>query len=160
MKVNIKYFILVFLFSCQNSETIQKKIIDKQNKDDIIITDSSLLEPKTESPLESFIHLYSDSINNLNYKNILPIFLEDANFNYTHSGIWSPSHNPLPLRIMIIKQVTNCKSLNILVKSNNELYKVKSFNQYGIKVQGSQYSFYDLISSRSKELDCESIISK
>jgi hypothetical protein len=150
------FFLFLFLF-CRNSNaqvSSGRDIKSMHPKDSTIFDfDSSFLSRVGKSPLEIFIESFSDSLNNLRKTGTFPVFLEDAQFDYKYSG-WSPSHHPIPLRQMIISKVNDCQSLKMLVENKNEKYRRLPFEEDGIEVEFSNFSFHELAIKRYKEMNC------
>lgn len=150
--LNLFYLVITFIFSCKS---ISNKG-DVAGKDTVIATiiDTSILKSKGKSALDLFIESYTDSINRAEIIKKLPDFLEDSQFDYNNSGIWSPSHHPLPLRYMIINKVNSCVALRMLLDSGNPKYKIKPKKYHDIDVEYSDMSFFQLSEIRYKELRC------
>lgn len=117
------------------------------------ISDSTIFDT-TSSVKDIFIQGYADSINKAETINELPEFLKNSQFDFDMSGLISPIHHPISLRNLIMKKVTNCNSLKLIIKSNEPLYKNKPSNEHEIELELFQYSFYDFALARIKELKC------
>lgn len=144
---------LVFFFVEYTSE---RRIGSSNHSVDIhkvVMLDSAFIKNKDKSPLDIFIDTYADSINNMQERR-LPLFLDDAQFDYHNIGIYSPFHNPLSLRKLIFDRVDNCKSLKVIINSSRNTLKNKPEIQHGIHIEYSEYSFQDLVQKRFKELKC------
>ncbi len=107
-----------------------------------------------QASLELYLKTFADSLNSVTDTSKIPAFLSDPQFDYTHEGLWSPSHIPLPLRKMILDSVKSCQSLKLVIDSNLPQHKRKPSVQNGIYVKYIEQSFYDLIEFRYKELNC------
>jgi hypothetical protein len=152
----LSLFVFLFLFSITCTSQIQtgKPNQRKHSKDSISIKlDSSFIADFGKSALERYVDKFADSLNNLKKTHVFPVFLLDAQFDYTHSG-FAPSHHPYPLRQMIISKVKDCQSLRMLLNSKNKEYVVRPTKEYGIDVNYSNLSFYELAAKRYEEMNC------
>ena len=152
-KSMVKNFLLILLFSHSMSSSAQ--ISNGKNRKDSTTFDfdSSFLEKTGKSAFEIFIDNYADSLNALRKSGKFPAFLEDAQFDYTHSG-WSPSHHPIALRQMIISKVNNCQSIKMIIQNSNVKYKNRPVKENEIDVKYSNLSFYELAIRRYEEMNC------
>lgn len=135
---------------------------EKKNKDsghkvvgESVTLDSNFVNNKDKSALDIIVHTYADSINDIASTNQAPLFLEETQLDYEHTGILSSFHDPLSLRKLIFDQVTNCTSLNLILLDKSGTYKKKPKKQHDINVDFIDLSVYDLAQRRYKELDCK-----
>jgi hypothetical protein len=98
--------------------------------------------------------IYSDSINSIETTSIIPKFLYDPQFDYSHKSAVPSPHTIIPKRKLILDLVTSCKSLKKVLDINQKEHKIKPHIQYNIVVDYSEYSFYDLIRKRYDKLKC------
>lgn len=107
-----------------------------------------------EKEKEDSLRVYSDSINT--YKGgISPYFLSDECFDLRRA-LWPEIHPSVSLRWQILKNVNNRKALKLLLKTNDNGLKHKCTGEKKpfplTEIPMSEYSFYDLIKKRYKEM--------
>ena len=143
-------FFLEMLFACNNGNRLEKnpKSITYQ------INDSTILDTGSYPVADKIIKIYTDSINNATDGNNLPEFLKNSQFDYQMAGFFSSSHRPTSLRKLILEKVEDCKGLNLIISSGQSLYKKKPYKEHDIELEFAEYSFYDLVIRRAKELKC------
>ncbi|MBS1600832.1 MAG: hypothetical protein JST75_21610 [Bacteroidetes bacterium] len=152
---NKNYLILIFISSLIGCNNRTGKNVTEQKEDSTVALDTSFLKTKDSSFLYLFLTEYADSINMIAKHDVFPTFLEDAEFDYHHTGFFSPMHTPVSIRKMIIDKVTECNSLKSIINSPNKKYKVSPGKFEGLDVQYSDLSFADLAKKRYQELSCK-----
>lgn len=148
----ILIFSIFYIAGCKN-QTANNNTIQKQ--DSIVMDDTSLIKSKDSSVLNLFVRKYADSLDGISKGGTIPVFLQDAQFDYHNTGVFSPFHSPISLRKMIINNVTECNSLKTIINSENKTYKKKPGKSEGIDVEYSNLSFVDLALKRYQELNCK-----
>ncbi len=151
MKSNIflTIFILITVSSCSSqTDSSRNRNIKNLTTDTIPLLDKG-------SALDLFVKEYADSINISIKENKYPHFIENTEFDFDYSGIYAPSHHPLPLRFMIVKKVTNCLAIKNILALKNDKIKEKPKNVYNLELLYSDKSFYDLLKMRNYELNCK-----
>src|SRR5258705_12128646 len=155
IKRTLYYLIILLLFGSTFSCKQSKNKKNDYANDSYVIADSSILDTDTNSKRYDFIKIFSDSINKANQSANLPEFLKNSQFDFQMSGLLSSIHKPISLRNLILKQVTNCNSLGLIINSKNALYRTLPKNDSKIDLEFKEYSFYDLALARFKELKCK-----
>ncbi|QEC41843.1 hypothetical protein [Pseudobacter ginsenosidimutans] len=151
-KALISFVIIFLVVGCAS---LRRSVKNKKNTftQEIIKFDTSLIKNKERSAFDILIATYADSINNMN-EGKLPFFLTDVQFDYHHTGIFSPFHSPLPLRKLIFDKVDNCNSLILIIDADAEALKRKPQIENDISVEFIEYSYFDLAKKRIDELKC------
>ncbi|HET6256758.1 MAG TPA: hypothetical protein VFE32_21985 [Puia sp.] len=141
------FIVLTFLKSIGQS----KNANDSNSKK--VVADSSFLKHISESPLELFVSIYADSIDNMKTKGV-PFFLNNTQLDYQYSQIGRGADNPLPLRKMIFDKVKNCTALRRIMEDSSGLYRKKPIMEDNIHVDYLNFSVFDLAANRYSVLHC------
>lgn len=147
-------FILLILYlvtSCKNQESDPLNT----NESNYNLDEEKIKLNSNKTLLEIYISEYVDSIENAANESDLPSFLSDSQFDFKNRGIWKSFHHPISVRAQIINRTNNCKSLLLIMKSQNDEIRKKPHIEDNLKPPFIELSFYDLIVNRINVLNCD-----
>jgi len=146
------FILLIFFLSCNGQ---QAKTGDKMLDTTYHLPKEKMKQVENMSLLELYVSKYVDSVNLATNEEELPKLLNDPQFDYRNSGIWESPHNPISVRGEIVNRVNNCKSLQLIINSKNERFRMRPYIENNLAPPLIELSFFDLVLKRIKSLNCE-----